>query len=124
MWIEEDGRLATAAIPVDTALAIDSVQRWISSNPRALEDFDPWRPGGVADSITDELRLDPDTRGGGRESDHVGEPIPESVLASFPWEETIDVDSAERALRQVPVRWRLDVAHVIEDLLVAMDGEQ
>lgn len=121
MWIAEDGRLATAAVPLEEVLKINAVRSWMAGDTEALEEFDPWRPGGVADSIAEALDAEDDALTGPDEREFENQAVPDGVLAAFPWADVVDVKSAEVALWRAPLRWRLDIAHVIEDLIIAAD---
>ena len=80
-----------------------------------LRTFDPWRGGGVGESVSDEfeaLLFDLE-----RESGYEAVPIPDKVLAGFRWDAIADVCSAEQQLSTVPLRWRLDMANIMEDMI-------
>lgn len=115
MWVSDDGRLNTAALPLASIEHLmPSPSRRVALAER-LTDLDPWRDGGLAESIINEVgesQIDPDA-----ESDFTGQTLPDIVLIGFHWENLTDVPSAENELAHVPLRWRLDMANVIEDLI-------
>lgn len=115
VWICVDGRLNTVAIPLEAIdpLLPDAIrQRELADQ---LRTFDPWRDGGVGQSVSDEfeaLLFDLE-----RESGYEAVPIPDEVLADFRWDAIADVRSAEQQLSTVPFRWRLDMANIMEDMI-------
>ncbi|MGC5225157.1 hypothetical protein ACPW96_21520 [Micromonospora sp. DT81.3] len=119
MWVSGDGHLNTAAC------SLQSVEHLLPSPGRRAElagqlaDFDPWRDGGIGESIADEVgkfRIDPD-----EESRYEAQPLPMEVIDRFGWNNIADADSAEIELAKVPLRWRLDMADVIDDVIDSLE---
>lgn len=117
MWVSEDGRLNTAAIPAEYVRELPGVRGFDPPDVGRLITWDPWRDGGLGDAIVAEAEASFLGSSPGEEVLFRGEPVPDDILMQFPWFDVVDSESAEAALRAVPLRWRLDMAHVLEDLI-------
>lgn len=116
MWITADGRLNTVAVPINGP-SLREPQSILREAAPGLDDFDPWAEGGVAETAGDELRGRPGWSLAD-EAEYEAVAIPDEVVESFRWGRLHDESSALRELGLIDPRWRLDVALILEDLLV------
>ncbi len=73
--------------------------------------------GGIADDIDAAVEAGELPEPASTESLYVGQGVPFELLEDVPWHAMKGAQVAEDLLRSVPVRWRLDVAHVVEGVI-------
>ena len=116
MWVSDDGLVNTRAIPTDHLWALPAVREF-TPDLAAFTDWDYGRDGGPVDDLIAEAERGFVGASDAEEAVFREERVPDDVIVLFPWGQVVDPDSAEAALRKVPLRWRLDLAQVVEDLV-------
>jgi hypothetical protein len=116
MWVSEDGRMIIAAIPTEYIWDLPGVREFAPDLP-AFADWDYDREGGPVDELLAEAERDFIGASPAEEDAFRAEAVPDDMIVRFPWAEITDPASAEAALQDVPVRWRLDIQSVLESLV-------
>jgi len=103
--------VATPLEAIDPLLPDATRQRELADQ---LRTFEPWRDGGGGEPVADKFESLP------FDLEHYGYeavPITDEVLAGFRRDAIADVRSAEHQLSTMPLRWRLEMANIMEDMI-------